>query len=57
MLVNKRRTAILDIGHPFCITEVGTNVELAQLVIQISKCNINVDHKKIQFFVVVVDCS
>ncbi|PNX94505.1 hypothetical protein L195_g017681 [Trifolium pratense] len=49
--------AILDIGHPSRIAEVETAVDLAQLVLQISQCNINVDPEKIRFSVVVVACS
>ncbi|MCI29327.1 hypothetical protein A2U01_0050536, partial [Trifolium medium] len=44
---------ILDTGHPSCIAEVETTVELAQLVLQVNKCNINMDPEKIQFYVIV----
>ncbi|MCI88729.1 hypothetical protein A2U01_0110016, partial [Trifolium medium] len=54
MLVNKtvaseqtdRGRYLLDIGHPSFIAEVETAVELAQLMLQISHCNINVDPQK-----------
>ncbi|MCI95366.1 hypothetical protein A2U01_0116664, partial [Trifolium medium] len=39
------------------IAEVETAVELGQLVLQITQCNINVDSEKIWFPAVVVDCS
>jgi TATA-box binding protein (TBP) (component of TFIID and TFIIIB) len=44
---------ILDIGHPSIIAEVETTVELTQLVLQIIKCNINVELEKIWFPAVV----
>ncbi|MCI26044.1 hypothetical protein A2U01_0047235 [Trifolium medium] len=52
-----RRTSILNIGHPSCIVAVKTTVELAQLVLKILQCNINMDLEKIRFSVVAVDCS
>ncbi|MCI61076.1 hypothetical protein A2U01_0082332, partial [Trifolium medium] len=44
-----QRTAILDIGHPSFIAKLETAVELAQLVLQISQCNINVDPHRFGF--------
>ncbi|MCI80329.1 hypothetical protein A2U01_0101600 [Trifolium medium] len=52
-----RRTTILDTSHPSYIAAVETTVELAQLVLQICRYNINVDPEKIQFPMVIIDCS
>ncbi|MCI74667.1 hypothetical protein A2U01_0095931 [Trifolium medium] len=65
MLVNKtvpseqtdRGRYLLDIDHPSFIAEVETAVKLAQLILQIIHCNINMDPQKTRFSAVVVDCN
>ncbi|MCI60069.1 hypothetical protein A2U01_0081324, partial [Trifolium medium] len=52
-----RRTAISDLGHPSLIPEVETDVDLGQLMLQIIKCNVNIDSEKIRILLIVVDCS
>ncbi|MCI78395.1 hypothetical protein A2U01_0099665, partial [Trifolium medium] len=42
---------------PSLILEVETAVDLGQLMLQITTCNVNVDSEKIWFPLIVVDCS